>query len=107
MSTDYYRFKFPITSIKIVDDGPHKRIKIWIRRQLSGEIIIDKCDINLVTDMFVNRDCRVFSHYWGGEGAGVIYSLHDEHVSDDEYVISDRFEVIPAKEILDHINAIN
>jgi len=101
MSTNYYRFKTPITSIRVKEEGQHKKISIWVNHQLSGTLVLD--DASKIAEMFVDRDRKVFHAYFAGEGAGMVANCFDKELSHDEWIISEDLEVVQAKDLFERV----
>lgn len=102
MSTDYFRFKTPVTSIRTVTEGAHDKVSVWINHQLSGVLVVDH-GAN-IADLFVDHNKRVFET-WALQSGKVATHCFDKSISEDEYVISEYFEICQAKDLLK--NAVN
>jgi hypothetical protein len=97
MSTSYYRFKHPITCVRIETEGAHDRVTVWVNHQNTGTLVVDKGTGNDLLDLFEGK--QVMHTYHGGS-SNLCVVKEDPTLSDDEYVISDYNEVMTVREVL-------
>jgi hypothetical protein len=97
MSTSYYRFKKPITSVQIVTEGKHDKVTVWINHQNTGTLTVDAGTGKDILEMFDSGE-QVLHCYAGAGGPCVI--RNDINILNEEYVISEYGNVISVAEVL-------
>jgi len=98
MSTDYYRFNKPITSIRIESEGSHDKVSVWVDHAASGTLVVNKGQGYDILKMFVSSE-KVL-HSYAGPGATAFINKCVLDLSDDEYVISDSGRISMVRDVL-------
>jgi len=97
MSTEYYRFKDPITSINIVKHDTYDQVSIWISHNSVGFIIIKHEDLSNFIHL-LREDESIAYHYCGGRVIRrqlmIKQNLHPE-----TYIISEYNEVLQFRDL--------
>jgi hypothetical protein len=96
MSTSYYRFKSPITSISIVTEGPHDKISVWVSHQLSGVLIVDEGVSNDILKIF--KGDKVLHAWCGAEREACVKKFGE--IDGYEYVVSEYNEICTVEDVL-------
>jgi hypothetical protein len=99
MSTSYYRFKAPITNVRVETIGPHDKVTVWVNHQNAGTIVVDAGQGRDILKMF-NSGEQVLHCYAGGAGHIPCVVKKDPNIQDSEYVISDYGDVLTAANVL-------
>jgi hypothetical protein len=96
MSTNYYRFKSPITRVQVETKGRHDHVTVWINHQNAGTLVVDNgTGKDLLWMLGSNKRAL---HCYTGKARCVVKD--DPGISDDEYVVSECGEVITVGEVL-------
>ena len=100
MSTEYYRFVPPFTSIRIDEDATYDRVTVFEKNANCGVLTVTRGLGRAVALLFRHDEAHpVLRTYWGGNDQGCqveecAYFLHD-----DEYVVSEYGEVSTVAEV--------
>ena len=100
MSSSYFRFKKPITCVRIETKGAHDWVTVWVNHQNAGTLVVDYKTGKDFLEMFNSRE-QVLHCYAGPDlnGTSACVVRTDPSISDDEYVISDYGNVSTAGEV--------
>jgi hypothetical protein len=98
MSTSYYRFKRPITCVRIETEGTHEKVTVWVNHQNSGTLVVDKGTGKDILEMFDSGEQVL--HCYAGAGSSPCVVKTDPNIQDSEYVISDYNEITTVANVL-------
>lgn len=99
MSKSYYRFKKPITCVRVDSEGKHDKVTVWVNHQNSGTLVVDAEQRPNILDILTD-DFNPVLHCYSGGDKGPCVIKNDPDISDDEYVISEYNEVVLVKDVL-------
>ena len=85
MSTDYYRFRAPITSVRGEVRGGHTHVGIWINHAKAGEIVVRNEEYPELLRA-IKGDIVVAHAHYGGDGVGPLIAARFP-IEDGEWLI--------------------
>jgi len=88
MTTSYYRYRWPVTSVRIEVGTTHDQVRIWVRHGSAGILTVPAEDGALVALMFAS-DERVMETLYGGDHVGVVVTEHEEDLADELHIIDE------------------
>lgn len=102
MSTSYYYFNPPITSVR-VDEGPgHDRVTVFIDGKNAGTLIVSAGQGKAIACLFANKvtdDMAPMRTHYGGKGVGCVVTVLDPDLRDDNHLIDEYGRVYTARKI--------
>ena len=103
MSTSYYYFNSPITSIRLEEGPAHDLITIFENHANCGTLTVSKGTGRTICLMFALNDvddfqCPIHTH-WGGSKVGAVITENVNGLSDDLILISEYGEPMSVKQI--------
>ena len=99
MSTDYYGFRKPITSIRAEVMGGHTHVGIWVNHAKSGTLVFRNEEWKEAIWLFVNEGETVMRTYYGGKGVGTVVVEDIEGQESDRLLVSERGEIVSVAEV--------
>ena len=99
MSTNYYKFKDPITLVKKEIVGKHAKLTVFINHQNSGTLVVNKDQGDEIFEMFVAEN--IVLHTWyGGKERGKMAKFFVP-LKPEDHVVSGCFSVTVAEVVAD------
>jgi hypothetical protein len=80
LSVTYYAFQYPVTSFRIVAIHENRvDINIWIRGQMTGQLICRPDEVEAMADLFVDSSTPVCNVYFAGieHGMAIVENIPD------------------------------
>jgi hypothetical protein len=74
MSTSWYGFIKPVTSIAVKSRGDERSFDVilWVNRQQAGQIIVTQDELPDFLDLVINRNQVIVHQYYGGKKQGMV-----------------------------------
>lgn len=93
MSTSYYKFRFPVTSVKILEEHGKFSVTVFVNNMNSGKIIFDHFhEANQFRQMLVEDEAKVWDH-------GSFINV-EKGVQPGEFLLSENNVVMSLAEVL-------
>ena len=102
MSTSYYHFRPPITSVRLEEGPSHDRLTIFETRANIGTLVLSKGMGKTVASYFADEveDNRApLRTHFGGKGRGCVVTVNDPHLHDETYVIDEYGQVYTVAQV--------
>jgi hypothetical protein len=102
MSTSYYHFIHPVTSVKINEGPVHDRVTVFESHAQTGTLTVSKGMGKKFASFFaeeVDDNLAPMRTHFGGKGRGCVVTIHDEHLHPDTYLIDEYGSVFTVAEI--------
>ncbi len=77
MSTSYYQWRKPITSIQIEETGIDRKLSIFVNYKLAGTLELAEDEVSDMLLMFM-QDKAAANTYWGGTLQGCRVAIFDD-----------------------------
>lgn len=97
MSTNFYRPRQPITYLHLETNG-HDRLSVWVNHGLAGTLTLPSGKASEVILMLVS-DTKCLRTHWGGDARGLVVTIIDAALRDNEMIISERGELLIVAEV--------
>ena len=102
MSTSYYRFRTPISSVRIEEGGGHDILTIFESGANSGTLVVSKGKGRTIASFFadeVDDNLAPIRTHFGGKGVGCIVTCNNPELDKDECLIDEYGNVFRVSEI--------
>jgi len=111
MSTEYYRMRAPVTSVRLdaTPGGTHDRVRVWVDHKLSGELLVDRGVGPAVCLLFARDAPTITAVGLGGGHVGLIVQddHHDDDHHDGECLVSELGDVTTWRELHERVAEAN
>ena len=97
MSTEYYRLKHPLTSIRVVENDGHVRITLWEEGANIGTLVVSKRNAPKILLMVAEEEPALVVV----NNKGKVTVAKNQHVSPDEWVVSEYGKPIQAEQLVE------
>ena len=102
MSTDYYGFREPITSIRPKVLGGHTHVGIWVNHAKAGTLVFRNEEWKEAIWLFVDEDISMMHTFFGGKEMGTVVIADVPELQSERMLISERGEICEVGEIWSH-----
>ena len=98
MSTNYYMFSEPVTSVKVLPSGNHHELIIWINHEQAGKLVLKSDELTTFMDLLHGK--HVATTHWGGADLGMQLTWTLGVAPDnDVQLVSDYHEITTVREL--------
>lgn len=104
MSTSYYRFKDPISSVRLEEGPGHDRLTIWENGANAGTLTLSlgtgRTIVKMLMEDVHDGACPMRTH-WGGVDRGTVVTINPsgKELTDDIVLVSEYGEVLKVADV--------
>ena len=102
MSTSYYHFRPPVTSVKVEEGPAHDRVTVFENRANAGTLTVSKglgkTFVSFFTDEVDDPVAPIRTHF-GGKGRGCVVTIQELHLHPDTYLADEYGQVFTVAQI--------
>lgn len=102
MSTSYYHFRPPITSVRVEEGPSHDRITVFESKANAGTLTVSRGLGKVIASFFayeVDDNKAPMRTHFGGKGRGCVVTVQDPHLHDDTFLIDEFGQVYTVRAI--------
>ena len=104
MSTSYYHFRPPITSVRLEEGKTHDRLTIFENHANTGTLVLTKGLGKTVSSFFADKvddHLAPLRTHFGGKGRGCVVTVQDQHLHNKTWLIDEYGQVYTVAQIKD------